>query len=316
MPLATPETTITLDTFICVHDRDLGPLFEVVLRSYQRHFKPKGQLLLICNDVAKLRDFLARTGLGQGATVSADEEWLSPQEQTLPGWYRQQIIKLRAHKFCDSADFCSLGADTVLLQPIEATDFVDGDRAVLYYHKATKAGEYLRNLHHLRYERDRVKHVARLLHVTPRRARRYGDFISDLFCFRREYLVALNDYLEQRYGAEPYYELLRELGNGQPDTNPFGGWTQNRFGEWTLYSVYVLDCLRADVAVRNGVPQFMQQVHSQRQLRHSRFDAKVIHLVAKDLDLGAVRTRIAARDAELAAPLQEPLVNLFSASVR
>jgi hypothetical protein len=303
---ATGTTTKAIDVFVCVHERDLGPLFAVTLRSYERHFAPQGRLILVTNNVAKARDFLDRAGLTDRAMLSADEDWLSRREQELPGWYRQQIIKLRADRFCSTERFCSLGADTVLLGAITEADFVADGRPVLYYSKATTPGEYLLNLHHLRYERDRVKHIGRILGVEPHRARRYGDFILDLFCFEREYLVSLNAYLERRYGAEPYYQLLRDLGDGRPDTSPFGGWTQNRFGEWTLYSTYILDCLGADVVLRNATRGFLQQIHSPRQLARSAFDARVVHLVSKDLDRDEIWLRIAARDAELARWLSPP----------
>lgn len=292
-----------IDTFVCVHARDLGPLFAATLESHRRHFRPGGGLLLICNDLPRLRDFVARHGLEGRAALGTDVEWLSRRELALPGWYRQQVIKLRAHRFCATPRFCCLGADTLLLGDITADDFVTGDgRPVLYYSRATSLAQAALGLEPLRrrYERGRVDHVARILGVEPRRARRYADFINDLFPFERDALEGLNAHLERRYGPEPYAALLGALGDGRPDTNPFGNWTQNRFGEWTLYSVYVLDLLGAAVALRNAADGYLQQVHSARQLRLTRLDARVVHLVAKERDLGAVVAKIAPRDPALA----------------
>jgi hypothetical protein len=291
--------TAPIDTFVCVHERDLGPLFEMTLRAHERHFAPEGALILISNNLPKLRDFLDRAGLASGAALSADGEWLSRGELALPGWYRQQVIKLRAHRFCASERFCNLGADTLLLDAISTEDFVDDGRPVLYYNRATTLGQAILGLEPLRrrYERHRVAHVARILGVEPRRARRYADFINDLFCFERDHLAGLNAHLERRHGPDPYTRLLGALGDGRPDTNPFGGWTQNRFGEWTLYSVYLLDLLGADVALRNAAAGYLLQIHSARQLRLSRFDARVVHLVAKGFQPAQIAAKIAARDA-------------------
>ena len=297
----TAPATAPIDTFVCVHERDLGPLFELVLRAYQRHFLPKGALILIANNLPKLRDFVERAGLADGIVLSTDEEWLSRGELALPGWYRQQVIKLRAHRFCATERFCNLGSDTLLLDDIATGDFVADGRPVLYYSRATTVGRALLGLEPLRrrYERRRVEHVARILGVQPRRARRYADFINDLFCFEREYLEGLNAHLERRYGPDCYTQLLGALGDGRPDTNPFGNWTQNRFGEWTLYSVYVLDQLKAEVILRNASAGYLLQIHSARQLRLSRFDSRVVHLVAKGFDLAAIEAKIAAREPAL-----------------
>ena len=304
MMRSTPQTTARtgeqIDVFICVHERDLGPLFEIVLNAYTTYFQPKGQLVLISNNLSQLRAFLTRTGLVRDARLLADDEILSPQERTLPGWYRQQAIKLHAAEFTTTERFCNLGADAVLLQPVTADDFMSGGRPILYYSKGTTPRDYVLGFPHLRYERARVENVGRILHIEPRRAMRYGDFILDLFCFERQYLKQLHQYLEQLYGPEPFYEILRYLGDGHADSGfRKGNWTQNRFGEWTLYSVFILDALGAPVAMKNAARGYFEQVHSQRALQYARFEAKIVHLVAKDLDFAVVRARLAARRPEL-----------------
>src|SRR4051812_18442071 len=118
---------------MCVHHREIEYLLEMVLRSYKLNFLPKGRLMLITNDVPQLRSFIERIGFTEQVTISDDHDWLSKQELELPGWFRQQIIKLRAYEFCETENFCCLGADTVLLQPITESDLTDNGRPMLYY---------------------------------------------------------------------------------------------------------------------------------------------------------------------------------------
>jgi hypothetical protein len=272
-----------LDTFLCIHHRDVGYLLETVLRAWEVNFRPRNRLFMITNDPAHLKAFLDRTGVAQDAIVSADSDWLSQKEMALPGWYRQQLIKLRSYQFCETENFCNLGADTLLLQPIEYSDLVDGDFPVLYYTK-----HRLPDLH-VRYERQRVQHIARMLQVEPVRAMKYVDFINDLFCFNRDALIGLNGYLEKRYGGEPYVHLLQGLDDK----------TRNRFGEWTLYSVYLLDVLKRDVTLRNTRPGFLYQAHSPLSLYFYRFNTKVVHFVSKNFDVDHIRRQIAQYQPEL-----------------
>lgn len=267
-----------IDAFICVHKRDVGYLFELALRSYMVNFEPKGRLTLITNDRGYLTDYVARMGLEGEVSVSGDEEWLSRQELGLPGWYRQQIIKLRSHQLCATEHLCSLGADTVLLQPITYDDLVAGELPILYYRSHMPPDI------HWWYECRRVASVARILGVWPGRALRYIDFISDLFCFNREVLASLNRELERRYGEQPYASLLGGLSTTPGD--------QRRFGEWTLYSTYLLDGLRRPVTLRDSARGFLHQVHSGRTLGRYRFDTKVVHFVSKELDRERIRGAI------------------------
>ena len=275
-----------IDAFLCVHRRDVDSLLETALRSYELNFGPKGRLTLISNDLPYLREFVDRIGLTGRADLYADGEWLSSSEAELPGWFRQQIIKLRASEFCRTDAFCNLGADTLLLEPIDRADLIDGGVPVLYYTR------HLLPDKHFLYERGRVNHVARILHVEPTVARRYTDFINDFFCFSREALLSLNRYLEKLYGPDCFATLLRGLDSGREAD-------RNQFGEWTLYSVYLLDVLGQRPTLRNTRDGYLHQVHSRRALSWYRFDTKIVHLVAKDIDLETIQRKLESRQPEL-----------------
>ncbi len=274
------------DTFICVHHRDVSYLLELVLRSYRLNFMPKGRLVMITNDLPKLREFVERIGLEGNVILSDDRDWLSKEEMDLPGWFKQQIIKLRSYQFCETPNFCCLGADTVMLQPILESDLSDNGRPVLYY-----TGHLLPDSH-ARYEKARVNYVAELLKVEPVNARRYIDFINDLFCFNREALMSLNDYLKEIYGENPYIKLLKGIEDKTEN--------RNKFGEWTLYSVYLLDKLKKQVTMRDTREGFLYQAHGNMYLRLFRYNTKVVHFVSKDFDVDYINRQIAKHQPTLA----------------
>ncbi len=280
---------LKLDTFVCVHSRDVGYLLELVLQSYQVNFQPKARLILITNDAPHLQAFIDRTGVVSNAVVTSDSDWLSSREMELPGWYRQQLIKLRAYRFCETENFCNLGADTILLQPIGINDLISGGFPILYYTRHRLPDP------HVRFERERIKHIARILRVEPVNALRYVDFINDLFTFNRDALMHLNTYLAELYGSEPYVELLSGMDDS---TTP-----RNRFGEWTLYSVFLLDYLQKPVTLQNTRPTFLHQVHSKLGLRLFPFNTKVAHFVGKDFDVDYIRQQIALHAPKLTTTL-------------
>lgn len=283
--------TQPIDAFMCVHTRDLGYLFETVLQSYLLNFTPGKRLVLVSNDPAHLTSAIERFELGDRVIITGDDQWLSKRELGLPGWFRQQIIKLRAYEFCETKQFCNIGADTILLRPITTGDLLDNGSPVLYYRS------HMPPAMHWWYEFQRVHHDARILGVRPTRSLRYVDFINDLFCFDRDALERLNQYLVQRHGADAYYMLLNGLTTTPRD--------QKKFGEWTLYSIFVLDYLQQNVAVRDSEKGFLHQVHSARGLRVYRFDSKAVHFVGKSLDVPFIKRSIAARGLALGTKLGE-----------
>lgn len=278
-----------LDTFICVHRRDVGYLLETVLRSYLVNFKPRRKLMMVTNDLPYLSEFIELLGLSGQVCLSSDNDWLSREELSLPGWYKQQIIKLRSYEFCWTPNFCNLGADTLILQPIQASDMVSQGKPVTYY-----TGHFPPDLHYF-YEWMRVGYIAKILKVQPTIARRYVDFINDLFCFNRQELIDLNKYLQKEYGSNCYYNLLRDFGTDSRN--------QKKFGEWTLYTLFVMEVLKRPVEVRNTKNGFLSQVHSLRDLNRYKFDSKVVHFVGKNFDVNYIKQQIIQKDFELGSYL-------------
>jgi hypothetical protein len=274
-----------VDVFMCVHRRDVGARLAASIRSYLINFQPKGQLHLVTNDAAELRGFLAGAFPGLSATVWPDEAWLQAREQSLPGWFKQQLIKLRAFRFCETPFFCNLGADTLLLEPITRADLVAGGRQILYYSLPAIPNQ------HTLFEMRRLVNVARVLKVWPWRSMRYVDFINDFFCFDAARLRDLDEWITAEYGCGAYADLLSGL---DPHCD------QTQFGEWTLYSVFILDRQGAPVAMKNAARGYLQQIHSTRDLRKKELTGKVVHLVNRDLSDSLVRQKLLLRNPGLA----------------
>jgi hypothetical protein len=173
---------------------------------------------------------------------------------------------------------------------VRSADLISGERPILYYNGPRPGSLVSPDFWMDRwYELTRLNYVARILQVRPTISRRYVDFIFDLFCFKREYLVDLNEYMIGLYGPEPYHHLLGALG----DTD------RKRFGEWTLYSMFLLDCIGAPVEARSSSRSFLRQIRNERILRTYQFDSKVVHFVDKGLDSDDIIRRIVASDLPL-----------------
>lgn len=269
-----------MDAFLCVHRRDLDYLFPLAVTSLVRHFAPLRDLHVVTNDVSYARDVLAELIPGTAVSVTPDEQWLSASERGLPGWYRQQIVKLRSYEICGTELFTSLGADTILLREVTVDDVVAGGEPVLWKTRHRLPGV------HYRYERGRVRHVGELLGVTPTRAARHVDFINDLFTFEAATLRRLDAHLVERYGPDPYGTLLAGRGTTVAE--------QQRFGEWTTYATFVLDVEGRSPTVRDTTDGFLTQIHTARHLRRFGYDSQVVHVVRKDLDVEQVRAGVAS----------------------
>lgn len=266
-----------LDVLVVASHRDYG-LTAHSLRNLVAYLPDLGTVTLATDRPADGRALVDRLGLVE-VTVLPDRQLLSTAERRLPGWYRQQLIKLRAGSVLSGDTFAVLSGDTLLARRLPATELLaPSGRPYLYVNR------YRYPAKHLEYERRRVTAVAELLGVIPTVAWGLGDFICDLFCFERTVLTAAIGRLQSRYGWN-WTRVLAGRGTRPED--------QNLFGEYTLYAVTALECFDDRPPVRVRRESHVLQIHSRRAFELARFDAPVVHLVDKRIPIAALMARAA-----------------------
>lgn len=266
-----------LDVMVVASHRD----FEVTrhcLRNLTVYLPDAGRVHLVTDDAQRGKDLVGSLGRDD-VVVIPDQEILSSDENELPGWYKQQVIKLRADRVLDGAVLCVLSGDTLLAGPLTMADLVDpSGRPYLYVNR------YRYPSAHLSYERQRVRAVAELLGVDPAVSLDLGDFISDLFCFERATLAEAIARLERRIGR-PWTRALPERVTSLEE--------KARFGEYTLYAVAALELSSDPPPVRVCHETHVLQLHSRRSLEFARFEAPIIHIVDKRISVAEVAERAA-----------------------
>lgn len=248
------------------------------LRNLLAYFPDRGQVRLATDRADLGKGLVDASGLSEVGVIP-DAHLLATRERRLPGWYRQQLIKLRAGAVLRGERFCVMSGDSLLARPLPASELVSPEgRPYLYVNR------YRCPSQHLAYERRRVRAVAALLGVTPTVSLDLGDFISDLFCFERAVLTATIARLQRRLGRT----WTRVL-----DGRTVRPCDQEHFGEYTLYAVAALECGLEPPPVRIRHETHVLQLHSERSLSRATFDAAIVHVVDKNLPLEQVVRRAA-----------------------
>jgi hypothetical protein len=159
-----------------------------------------------------------------------------------------------------------MGADTLVIEKVGFDDLFEDGRPIIRFFDDSRR--------HKLFELDRVKNLSAALRVQPTRSAILADFICDLFPMERGVLASLRVFLASKVDGG-LLGWLRSLG-------PRDGF-DNRFGEWTLYALYVLDILGGPVPVRNGSNErWAVQVHSRRDMeRPDRYDSRIVHFAWK-----------------------------------
>jgi len=270
-----------IDVLITVGERDINRLFRLSLNSCIKNLDLLNDIFIVTNSKVQVIECLKTIDLKcRNITVFQDSEVLPPDLNSLPGWFRQQLIKLHADQIAKTRLIACLGADTVILKKVQPQDIVFEGRPIHYYNRDPQWPGFLQ------YERGRVANVAKILCVKPVRSLPFGDFIMDFSVLSAEYLIKLRKYLSQLYGVNPFIKII-------PSGYPITPLMKKSFGEWTLYSVFILDVLNLNLAVRNSNSQFLAQVQNEAGLRKYGFNSKIVHFVKKTFDLDYIKSRLA-----------------------
>jgi hypothetical protein len=277
-----PHALHAIDVLMCVGDADVDYLFLDSFRSCQVNFRPLNNIHIVTSAGRRVRDLL-RSGAhaaSQGTIAILDDADVLPAAlHRLPGWCKQQYIKLHADQICTTKHVACLGADTIIFKPVRYEDLVCGSLPILYY------TSHLEEDVHLQYERRRVSHVARILRVHPTRSAMRSDFIMDLMVFHSDWLRDLRMYLASLYGNSPFEFILPMKCDNLVE--------KNVIGEQTLFAVYVLDVRQEPVPLRDTKSEFFAQVHSSTDFGRFAYDATIVHFVNKAFDRQLIREKFA-----------------------
>lgn len=273
-----------MDVLMCVGRRDVSRLFCASLISCLRNFEPLRRIVIVTDARPAVLEALRAAAISdedrERISVLSDDAVLPAELNALPGWYRQQLIKLHADCICATSFVACLGADTIVCRKVAADKLMSSAAPILYYNRYPDADSP-----HLDYERRRVAHVAEMLAVEPRRSLPLSDFIMDLMVFDGLRLTALRERLVALHGQNCFERLVPGKCRTYDE--------RVRFGEWTLYAVFILDVLGLEPEIRNSKNRFVAQVHCQSELDSFAFDADVVHFVDKGFDVSHILGRVA-----------------------
>jgi len=268
-----------IDVLICVAEGDLGDIYEYCIYACMKNFKPLNHLYVVSPNSEKTKRFHIDRGLFVEKIKFLDDvDVISQACNHYPGWYKQQMIKLRADSICSTRFICCLGSDAIILKPVYYDMLIKDEKAYLYYNR------YRMPSIHLEYERTRLDNISKILQTTPKRSYMIGDFIMELMIFDRIYLNELMAHLYDLHGSEFFDKYANNIyANLQQKT---------MFGEWSLYSVFVLDVLKEQVPLKNANNQYMTHLHSPADLKDYDYSSVVAHFVDKNFDKNEISARL------------------------
>ena len=148
-----------VDALICLAPRDINDLFIYSIQSCIKNFKLLGHIYVITpmKDIV-FKHLRLHNIPNKSFTILSDNDVLDNSLLDEDGWYKQQIIKLNAYKFCSTRFVACLSSDTILLQPVEDEDiFNKFSLPYIYFNKDKKI------TNHYLYENERITNLAKIL---------------------------------------------------------------------------------------------------------------------------------------------------------
>src|SRR6185437_15946508 len=104
-----------ISVLMCVGTEDVEKLFTESLCFCCKNLENLSHLYVVTPHKAPVEEKLRSLSLSQVIKVLEDREVLPSTLHSEDGWYKQQLIKLRAHKICQTRFVACLSSDTILL---------------------------------------------------------------------------------------------------------------------------------------------------------------------------------------------------------
>jgi len=251
-----------------VSKKDVGYLFDIVIRSCIRYIPFVDDIYIVTPEPNLIKGALAKIDIGSKAIyVLGDDEMLSEEELALPGWVKQQIIKLRSYKICNSECILCVGADTVLQKRLLLSDFYNNEDIIIHYRKHDQSDS------HYVFEQRRVENIYKLLGLINSENKQKYDYIFDVFMFNSDVLKEMELYAEKELGG---YRAIYPQEVNSFDDMVF-------MGEWSLYAIFVIEILKKRYQLIDGT-DLVDQIHSQREFNLYKGNPSAIHFVKDDFD--------------------------------
>lgn len=124
-----------LDAVVPLISRDLER-FSTMARSLSRFFPELGRLFVVVpdEDHATLFPQVRHRADALNVQVVPESAWVPEMKAFfhLPGWYRQQLVKLAAAEFVSTSYYLTLDADVVCTRPTTAAQLLPGGKAACF----------------------------------------------------------------------------------------------------------------------------------------------------------------------------------------
>ncbi len=125
----------SLDAVVPVLPRDLQR-FSLMARSLQRFLPELGRLYVVVPDAAYLAlvPQIRRLAGTLDVEIVPEQRWVPEMKSFahLPGWYRQQLVKLAAAEYVSTSYYLTLDADVVCTRRATTAQLLPGGRAACF----------------------------------------------------------------------------------------------------------------------------------------------------------------------------------------
>lgn len=232
-------------------------------------------IYFICEDdetITLLKD-ITKVNNSISIKFYTDAFLLNSIEMLMPGWCRQQLIKLKSYKIVPNENIVVIGGDVLLLRGIKVIlEYIkfDEDKIIIPVRK-----HHFEDVH-LKYEIERNKNVYELF-STPFEAGNNcinKDYIFDIFPFKRTYLLKLDSYITRKYGGLSY--IFPSEINSLEDMKVIG--------EWSIYCIFT-QLFYGERCMIKDFTNLTFQVHSDVYLEKLNCSYLSVHVVNKNYNL-------------------------------